>query len=93
MLFRKCNAAPGVGEDQCRGTIRDKQEEQNNIDCTPDPFRNSKPYFFKACIILKPDGIDHFTIPAEFAEEDPDYYDDEEVKADILDRNIWWFRD
>ena len=47
----------------------------------------------QACIILKPDGIDHFTIPAEFAEEDPNYYDDKEVKADILDRNIWWFRD
>lgn len=47
----------------------------------------------QACVILKPDGIDHFTVPAEFAEEDPDYYEDGDVKADILDQNIWWFRD
>lgn len=47
----------------------------------------------QACVILEPDGIDHFTVPAEFAEENPDYYEDGSVKATILDRNIWWFRD
>lgn len=51
-------------------------------------------YIFKqACVILEPDEIDSFTIPAEFVEEDPDYYTDVSVKADILDHNIWWFRD
>lgn len=47
----------------------------------------------QACVILEPDGIDRFTIPAEFAKEDPEYYEDGTVKADILDRHIWWFRD
>lgn len=47
----------------------------------------------QACVILEPDGIDRFTVPAEFAQEEPDYYEDGNVKADILDRNIWWFRD
>lgn len=47
----------------------------------------------QACVILEPDGIKQFTVPAEFAKEDPDYYEDGIVKADILDHNIWWFRD
>jgi hypothetical protein len=47
----------------------------------------------QACVILKPDGIPRFTVPPEFAEEEPDYYEDETVKTDILDRHIWWFRD
>lgn len=47
----------------------------------------------QACVILIPDGIDKFTVPAEFADEGHDYYEDGFVKADILDRNIWWFRD
>lgn len=47
----------------------------------------------QACVILEPDGISQFTVPAEFAEEEPGYYEDGIVKADILDRNIWWFRD
>lgn len=47
----------------------------------------------QACVILKPDGIDSFTVPSEFAEEGPDYYEDGFVKTDILDNHIWWFRD
>lgn len=47
----------------------------------------------QACVILGPDGIKRFTVPAEFVSEEPDFYEDEFVKADILDRNIWWFRD
>lgn len=47
----------------------------------------------QACVILEPDGIERFTIPAEFAQEEPDYYEDSNLKANILDRNIWWFRD
>ena len=47
----------------------------------------------QACVILKPDGIDSFTVPAEFAKEDPEYYCDGDVKTTIFDKNIWWFRE
>lgn len=47
----------------------------------------------QAEVILKPDGIHRFTTPPEFAEEDPDYYEDGIVKTSILDNHIWWFRD
>lgn len=47
----------------------------------------------QACVCIEPDGIDQFTIPAEFAEEDPDYYCDGFVKTSILDKHIWWFRE
>lgn len=46
----------------------------------------------QACVILKPDGIERFTVPAEFADE-PYYYEEEDVKTSIFDKNIWWFRD
>lgn len=46
----------------------------------------------QACVILEPDGIDHFSAPAEFA--DDEYYDDEYyIKTDIFDNHIWWFRE
>lgn len=47
----------------------------------------------QACVILKPDGINKFTIPAEFVNDDMVSYEDDFVKADILDDHIWWFRD
>lgn len=49
----------------------------------------------QACVILEPDGIEAFSVPAEFRnEEDADcFYEDGDVKADILDKHIWWFRD
>lgn len=47
----------------------------------------------QACVILKPDGIEKFTVPAEFAKEEPNYYEDGDVKATIFDKHIWWFRD
>ena len=49
----------------------------------------------QACVILKPDGIDHFTVPAEFAKEDTGCYldEDKEVKTNIFDKHIWWFRE
>ena len=47
----------------------------------------------QACVILEPDGIDSFTKPAEFV--DDDCMDDEErdIKTDIFDKHIWWFRE
>lgn len=49
----------------------------------------------QACVILKPDGIEKFTVPAEFAKEDTGCYldEDKEVKTNIFDKHIWWFRD
>lgn len=47
----------------------------------------------QACVILAPDGIEHFTVPNEFANEDPDYYEDDTVKTTIMDKHIWWFRE
>lgn len=48
----------------------------------------------QACIIIEPIGIDKFTTPAEFLEEDgDDYYENNYVKVDIFDKHIWWFRD
>ena len=46
----------------------------------------------QACVILEPDGIPQFTTPAEFAGEECECYVDDDVKADILDKHIWWFR-
>jgi hypothetical protein len=46
----------------------------------------------QACVILEPDGIPQFTTPAEFADDGCEYYFDGDVKADILDKHIWWFR-
>ena len=48
----------------------------------------------QAYIIIEPDGIESFTTPSEFVEEDGDgYYEDGYVKTDIFDKHIWWFRD
>lgn len=47
----------------------------------------------QACVILEPDGIDNFTIPAEFADDEVMAYEDKTVKTSIFDKYIWWFRD
>lgn len=49
----------------------------------------------QACVIIAPDTelIDKFTVPAEFADEDPNYYEEGYVKAEIFSEHIWWFRD
>ena len=49
----------------------------------------------QACVILEPDGIDKFQVPPEFVDED-DLNDPEvtkEVKTNVFDKHIWWFRD
>lgn len=46
----------------------------------------------QACVILKPDGIEKFTIPAEYRDDDIDYYEEPDVKTDIFDKHINWFR-
>ena len=45
----------------------------------------------QACVILKPDGIPRFTVPPEFAEEEPDYYEDVRYGALLLKSScaIW----
>jgi hypothetical protein len=47
----------------------------------------------QACVIIKPDGVDKFETPAEFKTDDMPFYDDDDIKADIFDEHIWWFRD
>lgn len=47
----------------------------------------------QACVILKPDGIDYFKIPAEFLNEEPMQSRERIIKADIFDEHIWWFRE
>lgn len=48
----------------------------------------------QACVMIEPDGIKNFTTPAEFSDEEgDDYYEDGDVKAEIFDSHIWWFRD
>lgn len=46
----------------------------------------------QACVIIEPDGISCFSVPEEFNNENSFYYVDEPIKADILDKHIWWFR-
>ena len=48
----------------------------------------------QACVIIEPDGIERFSIPPEFANEnvyDIENYD--HIKADIFSKHIWWFRE
>lgn len=47
----------------------------------------------QACVMLEPDGIDNFTTPAEFVGDDIMDHEDRDVKADIFDKHIWWFRE
>ena len=47
----------------------------------------------QACVIIEPDGIPCFFVPEEFNNDNSFYYVDEPIKADILDKHIWWFRD
>lgn len=49
----------------------------------------------QACVILKPDGIEGFTVPPEFRDASLSllyFNEDDTIKADILDKRIWWFR-
>lgn len=47
----------------------------------------------QACVILEPDGVERFTTPPEFADDGTMYYEDRDVKADIFDKQIWWWRE
>lgn len=46
----------------------------------------------QACVIIEPDGINEFKCPTEFSEDE--LFDEERkyIKADIFDKNIYWFR-
>jgi len=43
----------------------------------------------QGCVILVPDGISEFPSPPWREDDD----ENDSVKAEILDNNIWWFRD
>jgi hypothetical protein len=46
-------------------------------------------------VSIKPDGIEHFSIPAEHRKDEIPYYEDGEssIHTSIFDNHIWWFRD
>ena len=49
----------------------------------------------QCCIMVEPDGMEHFALPAEYEGDDlfGDWYDERELKLDcIAERNINWFR-
>ena len=46
----------------------------------------------QAAVIIEPDGIERFTVPREYANDDFPIERDKDVKADIFDKHIWWFR-
>jgi len=46
----------------------------------------------QACVMLKPDGFPIFNRP-NCHKDSQMFYDQEDIKADILDKHIWWFRD
>lgn len=46
----------------------------------------------QAAVIIAPDGIDSFEKPHWMQDEDEDLYMEEDIKTDIFDKNIWWFR-
>lgn len=46
----------------------------------------------QACVILEPDGIDRFTTPAEYANDDFMAYEERDIKTSIFDKHIYWFR-
>jgi hypothetical protein len=46
----------------------------------------------QAAVIIKPDGIERFTEPREFADDDWPIEEDIEIKADIFSDHIWWYR-
>lgn len=50
----------------------------------------------QACVVIEPDGIDKFTYPAEYCEDDGQdtEYEERDLIIDIFKcGNIWWFRD
>jgi len=58
-------------------------------------FRASVRSYIKgqACVMLVPDGEDKFPIPKCYGEDDICCDEREEIKTEIFDKNIWWFRD
>jgi hypothetical protein len=47
----------------------------------------------QAAVIIEPDGIERFTKPREYAEDDFPIAEEKDIKADIFDKHIWWFRE
>lgn len=45
----------------------------------------------QACVMLIPDGMDSFKIPEEYKNED--YEENNDIKTEIFDKHIWWFRE
>lgn len=50
--------------------------------------------FYQGCVMLKPVGVDQFP-PSVHAIDDgnDDPYERDEIKTELLDPNVWWWRD
>lgn len=47
----------------------------------------------QGCVILAPDGIEKFAVPAEFADEEgDDFYENGVAKVELDDPHVYWFR-
>ena len=72
----------------------DKKMEGRKIWWRSQPAKIEYFIWGQGCVIIVPDGIEKFETPPEF--RDDDFMDDGEnysIKAHILDKHIWWFRD
>lgn len=47
----------------------------------------------QACIIIKPDGMERFSVPKEHQDSDIPYYEEDTLKVNIFSKYIWWFRE
>ena len=47
----------------------------------------------QAAVIIEPDGIKKFTRPREYSDSIVPIEEDADVKVDIFDKHIWWFRE
>ena len=72
----------------------DKKMKGRKIWWRSQPAKIERFVWGQGCVIIVPDGIEKFETPAEF--RDDDLMNDGEndcVKAHILNKHIWWFRD
>ena len=72
----------------------DKKMKGRKIWWRSQPAKIERFVWGQGCVIIVPDGIEKFETPAEF--RDDDLMNDDEndcVKAHILNKHIWWFRD
>lgn len=71
----------------------DKKMEGRKIWWRSQPAKIERFIWDQACVIIVPDGIEKFETPPEFRYDDWMNDENDRIKAHILDKHIWWFRD